>query len=74
MSYREEIHRRLEKAILESGLTYREIRTKAGLHINAVTGYMSKQKNMPSVESLGKLCKALGVSADWILLGKEYRK
>ena len=67
MSYRDEIHRRLEAAILGSGLTYRQIRTRAGLHINAVSGYMSKEKRMPSVEALGKLCKVLGVSADQIL-------
>lgn len=67
MSYRDEVHQRLKTAILNSGMTYREIMQKAGLHINSVSKYMGKDKVMPSAESLGKICRVLGASADEIL-------
>ena len=67
------IHKRLEQAINVSGLTDNEIMKKAEIsksryhEIKKGTGHIKEH-------TLGRLCIALNISADWLLFGKGKMK
>lgn len=64
---REEISRRLREAVLNSGMTYLQIGQQVGTPTNVIASYMGKSRRLPSLETFGALCRALGVSADEVL-------
>lgn len=60
------LHERLNQ--IADGMTYRALSELTGVHAENVRRYMTGQT--PSVEFLGGLCTALGISADWLLTGR----
>lgn len=61
---------RLNQACEQSGLTNSQIGQRTGLTRGQVYSYRNGITT-PNAFYLAKICLALGVSADWILLGKE---
>ena len=68
---RPQISRRLQQAILDSGMTYRQIALEVGTPTDVIASYMKRVPRMPLVETLAVLCPVLGVSADWVVLGEK---
>lgn len=66
---RPQIIRRLQQAILDSGLTYHQIAEKEGVSTFVISTYMMREPKMPTLETLAVLLPVLGVSADWVVLG-----
>lgn len=62
----EGFNHRLRQAFDNSGMTYKELADKSGLHLSGLYQYLV-HNNMPSTYSLMQLCKALNVSADYLL-------
>lgn len=60
------IQERLRKAINESGLQQKEIAKMVGVSPQTISKYM-QQNIFPALDTFAKLCKALDVSADYIL-------
>ncbi len=65
------IQNRLRECIKTSKLSQKEIATAIGVSPQTVSKYM-KQDIFPALDTLGKLCKLLDVSADYILGIKDY--
>lgn len=65
-SDKKQISYRLCKAKLDSGKTYRQINEETDISVNALSGYVSNGV-MPTASNLARLCRCLGVSADWVL-------
>ena len=67
------IHKRLELAINASGLTDDQIRKKAEI---SKSRYHELKKGDGHIKehTLGRLCIALNISADWLLFGKGTMK
>lgn len=57
---------RLRDEIRQSGLTKTEIATRVGVSPEMITQYCTTSK-LPSLPTLYRLCKALDVSADYLL-------
>lgn len=66
MDDRKQITYRLVTAVLESGKSHRRIAEEAGVSLNTMHYYMNKG-GMPGADKLAALCRALNVSADWLL-------
>lgn len=66
MDSRKQITYRLVTAVLESGKSHRRIAEEAGVSLNTMHYYMNKG-GMPGADKLAALCRALNVSADWLL-------
>lgn len=66
---RGQIIRRLQQAILDSGMTYHQIAQKSGLSTFVISTYMMREPKMPTLETLAVLLPVLGASADWVVLG-----
>jgi len=60
------IKERLVEEITMSGLSMKEIAKRIGVHPSMVSEYKTTKK-MPSLETFALICKALDVSADYIL-------
>ena len=60
------IKTRLREEIINSGLTTVEIAKRIGVSPEMVTQYCTTTK-LPSLDTFAKLCKALDLSADYIL-------
>lgn len=60
------LHERLKTAAGER--TYRQLGDLTGTNAESVRRYMQGQA--PSVEFLARLCGALGVNGDWLLIGQ----
>lgn len=58
--------KRLKEEIKLSGITTVELAKKVGVSQEMITQYYTTPK-MPSLETFEKLCKALDVSADYLL-------
>lgn len=61
---------RLYDTVLKSGLEITEISRKTGISRSSVYAYVINGY-APNITALAKLCKVLGVSADYLLFGKE---
>lgn len=74
MEYNElfEIGRRLYMRRKEIGLTQEEVAEKAGLHHVTISN-IELGKRVPEFESFVYICRALNISADFILEGKSYQ-
>ena len=66
MDSRKQITYRLVTAVLESRKSHRQIAEEAGVSLNTMHYYMNKG-GMPGADKLAALCRALEVSADWLL-------
>ena len=67
----EEFSTRLDKAIKISGLSQKELARKAKITEVSISRYVNGSRE-PNVETLRNICKALDVTADW-LLGLEIK-
>lgn len=61
---------RLEKAVENSGLSYREIGRRAGLGPNYVTELFNYKKE-PGISKVERICNAIGVSFVYIVTGLD---
>ena len=66
MDSRKQITYRLVTAVLDSRKSHRRIAEEAGVSLNTMHYYMNKG-GMPGADKLAALCRALNVSADWLL-------
>ena len=62
----EEFKKRLREEIQQSGITTVELAKKVGVSPEMITQYYTTKK-FPSLETFYKLCKALDISADYLL-------
>ena len=62
----EKFKKRLKEEIKLSGMTNIELASKIGVSPEMITQYYTTSK-MPSLETFEKLCRALDVSADYLL-------
>ena len=62
----ENIQKRLREEIKSSGLTQKELAERIGVNPSTISKYMRIDK-YPAIDTLAKLCKALDISADYIL-------
>ena len=60
------IKERLREEIINSGLTTVEIAKRVGVSPEMVTQYCTTTK-LPRLDTFAKLCKALDISADYVL-------
>lgn len=60
------IKRRLKEEIKSSGLTTVQIAEKVGVSPEMITQYTTTKK-LPKLDTFAKLCKALDLSANYIL-------
>lgn len=65
------IKQRLREEIRNSGLTTAEIARRVGVSPEMITQYTTTKK-LPKLDTFAALCKALDVSADYILGIKNY--
>lgn len=62
----EKFKKRLKEEIKLSGMTTKELGDKVGVSNEMITQYYTTSK-MPSLATFEKLCRALDVSADYLL-------
>lgn len=62
----DKIKERLSKAIVESGMSQKEIAAKVGISQQMISYYKCRQK-VPSIDNLAILCKFLDVDTNYIL-------
>ena len=65
-----ELKERIALARKQAGLSQEQLGEKLGVSRQAVSKWESGQSN-PDVAYLAEMCRLFGVSADWLLLGKE---
>ncbi len=56
----------LKKARKASGLTQEELAARAGLH-NTYISLLERNRKSPTLDSLFRICKALGISASSLI-------
>ncbi len=67
MDFRE----RLREEISFSGLSYKELAAKSGVSQRTVISYVSGQACMPSADVAVRLAKALNVTVEYLVTGKN---
>ncbi|MGH9856710.1 MAG: helix-turn-helix domain-containing protein [Acidobacteriota bacterium] len=63
------IARRIGAAMATRALTMRELSERAGVPYGSLQNYLLEKNNVPA-PTIGKIAEALGVSTDWLILGK----
>ena len=63
---------RLHEVFIKSNLEVTEISKRTGMSRSSVYGYLY-YRITPNIVNMAKLCKVLGVSADYLLFGKEFK-
>jgi transcriptional regulator with XRE-family HTH domain len=66
--------RRLRSEIEYIGLNQKEFAAKAGIKKRALDAYLRAQQSMPPADTAVKIAAALGLSVEYLVTGKEYRK
>jgi transcriptional regulator with XRE-family HTH domain len=66
--------KRLRSEIEYIGLNQKEFAAKAGIKKRALDAYLRTQQSMPPADTAVKIASALGVSVEYLVTGKEYRK
>ncbi len=61
-----DISKKLAEAIVQSGLTQREIAEKIGVKQQQISSYLHG-KNLPALDTLSKLCTVLDLDANDVL-------
>ncbi len=62
----EQIRKRLQEAIKQSGMTQTEIAKKIGVRQQTIANYLHQNK-MPALDTFANLCKVLEVDTNYIL-------
>lgn len=62
----ENIQERLRQSIKDSGMSQKELALKIGVSFQTVSKYM-RENIFPALDTLAKICKAVDVSADYVL-------
>ena len=62
----DEIKKRLREEIIHSGMTTVELARRVGVSPEMITQYCSTKK-LPRLDTFARLCRALDVSADYML-------
>lgn len=62
----DEIQKRLREAIMQSGISQKDLADKLGINPSTVSKYMRLDK-YPSLDTFANICEILDVSADEIL-------
>jgi len=62
----------LRKARKEAGITQEELAARAGLHYTYIS-HLERNKKSPTIDSLFRICKALGISASSLIARVEDR-
>jgi transcriptional regulator with XRE-family HTH domain len=65
---------RLRSEIEYLGLNRKEFAVKAGIKKRALDAYLGAQQSMPPADTAVKIAAALGVSVEYLVTGREYRK
>jgi len=69
-----EFSKRLRSEIEYLGLNQKEFAAKAGIKKRALDAYLRAQQSMPPADAAVKIAAALGLSVEYLVTGKEYRK
>jgi transcriptional regulator with XRE-family HTH domain len=72
--YMSDFSRRLQSEIEYIGLNRKEFAAKAGIKKRALDAYLGAQQSMPPADTAVKIASALGVSVEYLVTGREYRK
>ena len=70
MGFRENLRSELEF----SGLQIKEFSTLSGINPRSLSNYLNKRGQLPSIEAGVKIAKALGTTAEVLVLGESYEK
>ncbi|GBU27052.1 hypothetical protein R84B8_00573 [Treponema sp. R8-4-B8] len=65
---------RLRSEIEYVGLNRKEFAAKAGIKKRALDAYLGAQQSMPPADAAVKIASALGLSVEYLVTGKEYKK
>lgn len=68
------LSKRLRSEIEYLGLSQKEFAAKAGIKKRALDAYLGPQQSMPPADIAIKMASVLGLSVDYLVTGKEYRK
>jgi len=66
--------KRLRSEIEYIGLNRKGFAAKAGIKIRALDSYLGPQQSMPPADTAVKMAAVLGVSVEYLVTGKEYRR
>jgi transcriptional regulator with XRE-family HTH domain len=66
--------KRLRSEIEYIGLNQKEFAAKAGIKKRALDAYLRAQQSMPPADTAVKIASALGLSVEYLVTGKEYRR
>ena len=61
----------LKAELAYSGMLVKELSVLSGVNLRALNNYMSSKAQLPSIETGVKIARALGVSAEFLVFGKE---
>jgi len=61
----------LKAAIKNSGMIVKEIAVKSGVNKRTIDKWVGAEETEPKVNDLYKVCKALGVTVEHLVAGKE---
>ena len=65
---------RLRSEIEYVGLNQKEFAAKTGIKKRALDAYLGAQQSMPPADTAVKIASVLGVSVEYLVTGKEYKK
>ena len=69
-----EFSKRLRSEIEYLGLNQKEFAAKAGIKKRALDAYLWAQQSMPPADIAVKIASALGLSVEYLVTGKEFRR
>jgi len=72
--YMSDFSKRLRSEIDYIGLNQKEFAAKAGIKKRALDAYLRAQQSMPPADTAVKIASVLGVSVEYLVTGKEYKK
>ena len=61
----------LKSELAYSGMLVKELASKSGVPIHSINNYLNVRGQIPSVEAGVKIAQALGVSAEYLVTGKD---
>lgn len=70
MSFGDNLHKELEFQDIQ----IKELSEKTGISKNTLDKYLSGAKSQPNVENAVKIAQALGVTVEYLVLGKTFTK
>ncbi len=62
----------LREEMLFQDIKPKEIADKTGISVNTIRNYINGHKAIPSAENAVKIAQALGVSVEYLVLGKNF--